>query len=232
MPVRPYALMRDSEASRHACRWLSERGRTLSCLIVDGLAAVYAQEPALPPRSVEGAWEHAQVVAELHSIATVLPLRYGTVLPDAAEFERVLSLRHGEFLAALGTVDGCHEFGVRLLPAQGGGSDEPAAGLRGASGTAYLRQRRDLIAAEMRQRAVLGAAAEQVQESLKSLAVQSRSEESRTREGYHLSLDFLVRRELAKPFQRAVTDLPELPCIRLQCSGPWSPYQFARAILG
>ena len=58
---------------------------------------------------------YAQVIAQLHRRGAILPMRYGCLLEGDASIRDLLRARRSEFLKALAEVDGCDEFGLRVL---------------------------------------------------------------------------------------------------------------------
>jgi hypothetical protein len=173
------------------------------------LAAVYA--PAGDGKvSAEALWRHEEVVEALMRDRDLLPVRFGTRLPDEAAAARVVADRRDALAEALQRVRGAVELAVRVVPAAIEEREPPAGG------AAYLRERR--AAAD---------AAAAIHEPLSRLARASAKRPSPVH-GEVLRAAYLVDRDAVDGFRGAVADLQhEHPRLRILCTGPWPPYSFA-----
>jgi hypothetical protein len=178
---------------------------------VDALAALAAvvDEPARP--TLANVQEHAAVVAELAAVNDpFVPARFGTELAGLGELHDAVALRRRELEDALTLVEGCVEFGVRVVAAE---SKTVAA-----SGRAYLGAR---LAEEQRRRAV----AARLRAPLEPLARASRYAEPA---GALVAASYLVPRGDAPRFLEAAAALDHADG-RVVATGPWPAYTFAEA---
>ncbi len=109
-----------------------------------GLVAIATEHGRSPAFDEEALWAFEQVVESHMTDGAILPIRFGTLLPDAAATERMLRERRTEFSDKLERIRGAVELSVRgIWPAI------PDATIAGAeTGTGYMRSR-----AEPRRRA-------------------------------------------------------------------------------
>jgi hypothetical protein len=170
----------------------------------------------------EDLWTHEAVLEALMRAATVLPLRFGSVLADDEAVLATLHERRHELGAALERVAGSVELGVRALvpePAAPAESEpaEPVGGA-GGPGTAYMQAR-----LERRRRAAdLGA---RIHEPLAELARESVPRAGRA--GGSFNVAYLVVRGQVGEFAARVERLAaEIEDATVVCTGPWPPYSF------
>jgi hypothetical protein len=171
----------------------------------DGLAVLYA--PA-ERRAVtaETLWHHEQVVEELMASRELLPVRYGTFVPDPSAAAEAVAGRRDELAASLDRVRGAVELAVRVE------SREPEPDSTDSG--------RDYMAAKVRRMAE----ADLVHELLSPVA-----REHVLRPGPELlRAAYLVDRAEVEHFVALVRRLQETdPELDLLCTGPWPPYSFA-----
>ena len=181
------------------------------------LTAVVQEITAAPPVDPEALWRFEEALEALMAEATVLPVRYGTVLGDGAAVRKMLDARRPDFVAALDRLRGAVELGVRgswpsvLAPAVPGPTH---------SGTDYMRaqlnarRRADDLAGRLRDE--LGARARETRvRVLPSASVP-------------VTAAFLVDRAAQPDFMTAVRKLgSELGETELVLTGPWPAYSFA-----
>jgi hypothetical protein len=163
----------------------------------------------------EHLWRHEQVVESLMQDRDLLPVRYGTQVPDEAAAAQALTTRHQQLCDALEFVRGAVELAVRVLGTtrRSAGREEPS------SGRAYLR---GLVATA----AAGDAATKAVHEPLARLA---RSHVLRPvpRPGELLVGAYLVARGDVDRFAAEVAALERAtPALTVTCTGPWPPYSF------
>jgi hypothetical protein len=175
-------------------------------------------EPAL-----DALWVHERVVERLMADRAVLPMRFGSKLPDDESLREVLAARQESFVAALDRVRGRVELGVRVMrrlaapPAQD--VAVPAAPATGAPG-------RDYLLSKLRdgRRAEHDAAA--LHEPLAAMAVHVRRHTPRAAEEL-LRASYLVERTGLPRFRSDVQRLQRThPDVAILCTGPWPPYSF------
>src|SRR5205807_1997448 len=182
----------------------------------DGLSAVFTEAAGERSVTAERLWHHEHVVETLMDSRDLLPVRYGTRMPDEDAACRILDTRRDELTRALGLVRGAVELSVRVFDAAADGPDA-----RTSSGSEYLRER-------ARRAGAAEAATRTVQRPLQELA---RADAARqpTLDRELMRSAFLVDRERVARFTRAVADLQAAhPALRLLCTGPWPPYSFAQ----
>ncbi|WP_268761530.1 GvpL/GvpF family gas vesicle protein, partial [Frankia sp. AvcI1] len=131
-------------------------------------------------RLADLARRHDQVLRALAERGGVLPLRFGTVLPDAEQAYAVLDDPEQTLSRTLAQVQDTREWGLRVDAPQpvadAAPLDQPidppveVAGLAPGSGTAYLTARRREIRAQEARREELGTLIEQADEELTAFA--------------------------------------------------------------
>jgi len=180
------------------------------------LAALVSEHATTPEPDEEVLWAHEQVIEELMSSATILPLRFGSSVERAEDVIAMLAERREEFVDALERVRGAVELSVRaeLLEAP---RLDPAPPPR--SGTAYLMER-----AEQERRG--RSAVELVHRPLAALA-RSSVPPVGTRDPHQFKAAYLVDAERVEDFGSRVGELnADLDSARVSCTGPWPPYSF------
>lgn len=174
-------------------------------------------EHAVPPElDEEMLWAHEQVVENLMSLATILPLRFGSSVERAEALIVMMTERREEFLEALERVRGAVEISVRAeLPAPGAEDPPPRPG----SGTAYLLQRAER---ERRGRD----AVELVHRPLAALARACVPPVS-PHDSRQFKAAYLVEERGVEEFGNRVGELNSaIEDARVSCTGPWPPYSF------
>jgi Gas vesicle synthesis protein GvpL/GvpF len=204
-----------------------------------GLAALVSDVEVGPLAAAREVRAHWRVLEEASKAATVLPVRFGTVMEsDDAVVEALLALRHDQLVARLGELSGRVQLSVkcfyeeeRLLRSVVNGSsavarlNERVRGLPEAA-TYYDRIRLgELVAGEVEQARERDAAL--VIGRLEPLAVACRRETISTRDGA-VSAAFLVERNRVEDFSAAVAELADevQGRMRLRYVGPLPPYSF------
>lgn len=190
------------------------------------LLAALSRHADAPEVSVRDAlWTHEHVVERLMADRAVLPVRFGSELPDEAALRRTLAQRHDALLDTLDRVRGTVELAVRAVFSRGSRGPEVRATAVGAqaegdeTGREYVRAK-----LELRSRAEAAGAA--LHAPLAAFAVAGVRHPSRG-PGELLHASYLVEalsvtefRTLAQRLQR------ERPDVALLCTGPWPPYSF------
>jgi hypothetical protein len=175
---------------------------------------------------------HDAVVRAAALRGPVLPLRFGTVVPDEAAARRLL-VEHGDSARGrLRRIGNAREWGVKLVrrldqPVPVGSRARDRAGV---SGTEYLARRREALD----QHDVAEAAAEQAADLLVEALDQHVTESLRRggAPGSSLLLDLavLVEADGEAGFLATAAELRqrlEPDGLELEVSGPWPPYSFA-----
>ena len=202
-------------------KW-APRGHGLAQAPLEGiierqLLAVVTRHPQTPAGPAPDAlWEHERVVERLMAERAVLPMRFGTTLPEADALRAALAARHAELLAALERVRRRVELGVRAVDIAG---SSPPPTTPPANGREYLL-------AKLAHNTGAERTAESLHRPLAALAVDGRCHPvHRPREVLRGS--YLVDRAEVPAFRVAVERLQrERPAVALLCTGPWPPYSF------
>jgi Gas vesicle synthesis protein GvpL/GvpF len=171
-------------------------------------------------------WKHENVVEKLMDEATVLPMRFGSKLPDVAAVRAMLVERGAELSTALERVRGAVELGLRVLGERAADGSPPRATVatsastaRPGPGTTYLLQR-------LERSQEVETLVERVHEPLAALARASRR---RRLDGSRFLLTgaYLVERDLVETFRSRVEELDAENPVSIVCTGPWPPYGFS-----
>jgi Gas vesicle synthesis protein GvpL/GvpF len=180
------------------------------------LAGLVSEHAVAPELDEEVLWAHEQVVEELMSLATILPLRFGSSVERAEALIAMMAERREEFLETLDRVRGAVELSVRAeLPVRRAEDPTP----RPTSGTAYLLQRAER---ERRERD----AVELVHRPLAALARCCMPPVS-PRDPRQFKAAYLVEETGVEEFGNRVGELnADLEDVRVSCTGPWPPYSF------
>ena len=235
MSYLPYCILRDGDLAR-GCAPRGVDGETVALIAAAGLAAPYSAVPkeyALP--NVPRATAYARVVAAFHQVDTVLPLRYGDLMPNRAQLAELLRERSAEFHALLDQLEGCEEMGLHLLLRAAEGISEPDAipvgrtarpGWPETPGARYLARRRAYYVQRERHGQHAASAAERIRRAFDGLFVKCRARDPSVSDGRLLSLYFLIRRQDASAFRQAFRRLQGTGTDRVLLLGPWPPYTF------
>jgi hypothetical protein len=187
------------------------------------------------------AGRHDRVLGLLLDRGPVLPLRFGTVLPDRPRAQRLLRASSRELAGELDRVRDHREWGLRVTPGetrdettaeQSPATEGEAAAER--SGTAYLSARRDDLRRAALREERLTALTRGVNEQLAALATEVAMRSGRPGPG-RLNAAYLVAGAKEETFLDAATtatqELTEAGC-DARLTGPWPPYSFVRLTLG
>jgi hypothetical protein len=213
-----YAVCRRAELQLPAVHGLAQT--PLEGIAEGPLLAVATRHQRAPEEpALDALWVHENVVEALMAERAVLPMRFGTRLPDAEGVRAALEARRALLLDALERVGGRVELAVRaLLPAaEAGAAPAPAA----ATGREYLRSR--LSSARS------GAS---LHEPLAAIAVAARRWPGLA-PGELLRASYLVEQPAVARFRATVEQLQrEHPEAALLCTGPWPAYSFTEPASG
>lgn len=200
------------------------RGERLRFLPVKGgLIVVAGPMQVAPAPSAAALRRHDATVRRLaKTVDAILPVRFGTLVPDDAELARLLAARVAELREALALVAGREQMTLRVYGA--GRAIVPAAPgprIPGQPGTRYLVAR---LRARRRARAVPEIAP--LRPALRRL-VRAERVEPHAEPPLLASLYHLVDRGQARAYRAAVAaGARRLEGIRIRSSGPWAPYAF------
>ncbi|WP_256789291.1 GvpL/GvpF family gas vesicle protein [Frankia sp. AvcI1] len=195
-------------------------------------------------RLADLARRHDQVLRALAERGGVLPLRFGTVLPDAEQAYAVLDDPEQTLSRTLAQVQDTREWGLRVDAPQpvadAAPLDQPidppveVAGLAPGSGTAYLTARRREIRAQEARREELGTLIEQADEELTAFA-RDTARRRGGRAGRMFDCAYLVPRLADEEFLAAARTLVRRLTqagLDAEITGPWPPYSFVHVTLG
>jgi Gas vesicle synthesis protein GvpL/GvpF len=190
-------------------------GEPLRVISAGELRAIAGECLSAPEATPEVLLGFEQVMESLMGERTVLPARFGTVLPDEAAAVDLLTERHRQFADALRRVGGAVEMGVRA----GWADAEPKLPADESRGADYLlgrlehRQRAQRVAAEL-DAALAGLARERACRIL-------------PRPDGQVTAAYLVTRPRVDAFRAACDRLTQtVTDASVICTGPWPPYNF------
>ena len=212
-----YAITRDRPVDLAGPWLIGHRGLALVVAEVEleRFTGLDLEEPTEDSPLAVLARYHDAVVRAVFRHEPVLPLRFGTVLDGVDAAVRLLDARHDEALARLQRVEGRREWGVRVRAAE----REPVD-LDAVSGTAYLAQRRQRLAAADAVRR----GAENVHQALDRLAAESTCRNLAG--GSLLDGAYLVDVDREEDFHAEARRLTAELGLSLEITGPWPPYSF------
>jgi gas vesicle protein GvpL/GvpF len=215
----------------------------LTGFLNDALTAVRRGDVAAVTSRVDGPilrataeqiMRHEEIVEAVWHSGPALPVRFGTILPDAASVERALDRTYDALVADLARLGGTVEFGLSVLWDKPEADDRPATTPDtptedvGGRGAAYLRARAATMRREEARRTRARILAEKVDGRLGPHALEQRQTLAPT-ERLAVRIAYLVDREGTRTFRQAFEDLrAEAGSHRLLLSGPWPPYSFVR----
>lgn len=205
----------------HPAPTLPSPGGTRVVAIAD-LAAVCGPAGTGDIVTAEALYEHERIVEALMDDRDVLPVRYGTRLPDEAAAARALVDNHDAYAAALEKVRGAVEIAVRVFGADDPPAPGPASPGGRTTGREYLRARARRAAGEADVRALVH---EPLLDRARAgtVAAVNRSREL-------LRAAYLIDRDAVASLSARVGAIQEAnPQLRMTCTGPWPPYSFVTA---
>jgi hypothetical protein len=215
-------------------------GASLELVAADGVAALTSVAPdAYLEAGRDELFAHSRVLEAALAKGTVLPMRFGVVIPDEGTLREELLEGHGEELRGqLAAMDGKVELALKGLYDEAAvlreivGSDSEIAGLREQiagkpEAATYFERIRlgELIAAAYAERQERDAAA--IVEALRPQAAAVRVGEP-VHERMAVNASFLVERERLAGFDRAIEEIgrTEAGRIRFTVTGPLPPHSF------
>lgn len=193
--------------------------------LVLAVVSRHTQAPGDP--ALDALWAHERVLERLMADRAVLPLRFGTRLPDAEAVRMTLAARHDEFVAMLDQVRGRVELGVRAMtPAI---NDGAAAVVVAPPQPSPTRTGREYLLEKLAHGRRSEHEAAALHEPLAALAVATRRGRAQSDDEL-LRAAYLVERASVARFRAVVLRLQQQhPDVALLCTGPWPPYSFVGA---
>ncbi len=205
---------------------------------VEGIAAVVSDADPERVRTADRSMlqGYADLIADLHRVANLIPMRYGCIAESDDSVLRLLQLRRSRLGTLLDKLEGCAELGVRLLlpgfdANDAVSGDEPGDVRPGHAHLAVIRQRFQGEVRVAEQAKVVRAA---IERATVGLFRDTRVEQGQVDGRHLLSLYYLVPRPACHDFVEAVRlapdPFPDSMMNHCLVSGPWPPYNFVGAI--
>jgi Gas vesicle synthesis protein GvpL/GvpF len=174
--------------------------------------------------ALDALWVHERVVERIMADRAVLPMRFGTKLPDDAAMQNVLATRQRELLATLARVRGRVEVGIRVM--QPFGAEPGLNDSRSAPTMQVPTSGRDYLEAKLRNGRRVEHQAAALHEPLASLAVAVSRQPARAPDEL-LRASYLIEAPVLARFRATVERLQRAnPGAAILCTGPWPPYSF------
>jgi hypothetical protein len=189
--------------------------RPLMDITAGGLRAVVSEHDRTPALDEPAAWRFEQVIEAQMDAGSALPVRFGSLISDSAEVQRLLESRQDDLRAGLRRVDGAVELSVSGAWTEA--APTPPEATKGQSGADYLRRRAE---DQRRARELAG----ELRKALRGLVSAERFR-LLPRATLAFSAALLVPRQHVEQVVQAVTELG-LTGLELVCTGPWPPYSF------
>jgi hypothetical protein len=191
-------------------------------------------EDALPAHLNDRAWleravtEHESVVRRLFAVATVVPLRFGSLHRDTQAVEQFLGAHRQGFRDALSRVRGRVELGVKVWAS----ASTEGRGTPAATGREYLERRREAREESARARATIDERLRAIHGRLLATAVEGvlnrpqPPELTGDRREMAMNAAYLVTMDddvFVAEVERLRAEHPDLV---IEMTGPWAPYNF------
>jgi hypothetical protein len=183
---------------------------------------------------------HHRVIDAVAQQGPLVPMRLATVYSDDTRIAAMLAERGPDFHTALRRISGRNEWGVKAYADRQPEAGDDSATTTGPSrpgtgaGAAYLRRRRDQLAAQKNTRRETLASAEVIHAELSRYAAEARLHPPQapqltgTKAPMILNAAYLLDSARGEEFATAVAALADQhPGLRLELTGPWPPYSFA-----
>jgi hypothetical protein len=199
-------------------------GRPVSVIEQAGLVALgssHEDAAGLSAADPDDVLAHKAVVDRVFSRTTVIPVRFGTTVDDAASLRRHLHEEAHRYLQTLDRIDGRAEVGVRLSLRPGDAETESSSGTAYRSdrpGTAYLLARHRKR--DGRRRRAVRTYRTELADWFDQMATSSAGTD------HAVSLSFLVDRSRVEAFREAIADVRASGVESADVVGPWAPYSF------
>lgn len=172
---------------------------------------------------------HDAVLTAAAAAGPVLPLRFGTLVPDEAAARRLLDTHAGSAGPQLDRIGGAREWGVRLVRTLGT-EPVPAAAGSDLSGTEFLTLRRRARTEAEQALAAAERAASRLEEALAPLTRARLRRGGSPGSSLLLDLAYLVEPDREAAVGAALEQIAAEEAahgLALEVSGPWPPYSFA-----
>jgi len=215
-------------------------GHSVHEVEADGLAAAVSRITATGlSADLAAMTSYHEVIDHFHRRCTVIPLRFGTLLDNELEVERLLQSQRNRYKKLLEELHGRTEMGIRVIVPDRTQAPEIVSGPAQfvseprTPGLSYLTSRKARYVA-------CSHMAEKDAEKIKVYTAAFAGMYSRTKSetsGFGqnndepeqsplLSLYFLIPRDSLEDFRRAFERLKSREPVKMLLSGPWPPYNF------
>jgi len=240
-----YCIIRTLEPCQFQTRGIGEMGCAVSTVSYMSLAAVISDSPVVVyDNSRRNMMAHTVVLEEVMRDFTLLPVRFGTVAPNAEAIqEQVLQRRYDELTQSLGEIEGRVELGLKAFWYEGAIYEEivaensPVRRLRDSlrdrtpEESYYDRIRLgEMVEAAMERKRNVDS--EKVLDRLRPLVYKTRTNQLIT-DRMVLNAAFLVDRDNEAAFDQAVQALDADMGKRMMFKyvGPVAPYNFVNIVV-
>lgn len=226
-------------ASDHQAARLADGLRWIE---VDGLGALVADQQAERIQHADTASlkRYADLLALIHERATLIPMRFGCLLASDAAVRDLLTRRRERLQSLIAHIDGCVEFGIRLLPT-GQPQSAPTQPARARAvdgsaapdvgpGRAYLARIRERLHEDSRLELGASEARARIERQVAGLFRDLHTEHAHIAGQDLISLSFLIPRDAAERFVARLRQAPPGALGVGLLTGPWPPYNFVGAI--
>lgn len=196
------------------------------------LAAIVSRLPAelaLAQPKTADLVAYSRVLAHVHGQTTVVPLRFGSVLADAAAVHAYLADNTAAYLQLLARLRGTEELAVRLLvpAAEASPPQAPPPTAAAGAGAAYLRARQLHHAHAEHRQAAGERRADWLRQNLLPYALSHQVELIQQGDSLAVAAAFLIRRGGAASLRARARELAAKEALKLTVSGPFPPFSFA-----
>jgi hypothetical protein len=203
------------------------RRRGLAQAPLDGLRegdvlAVFSRHSApVGEPAPDALWAHERVVERLMTDRAVLPMRFGSTLPDEGALRRFLADEQASLLGALARIGDRVELAVRVVRELAEGALVEPAAMNGSTPSG-----REWLLGKLRDGRRAERAAAVLHEPLTALAAEAREQPPRGPDEV-LRNAYLVERRMVPRFRAVVERLQRAhPDVAILCTGPWPAYSF------
>ncbi|MFM8443014.1 MAG: GvpL/GvpF family gas vesicle protein [Methylococcus sp.] len=184
-----------------------------------GLIAIATQIDHVE-QDIESVLTFGAVIECIHRQTTIIPIRFGTQLPDSAAISNYLSAMAGHYQSRLAALAGCEEMGIRL-PMETDFTDHGPP-VSNSSGRDYLLSlKRKYSTTERAERQV-----EALNDTLAGLYRDQRGEAGWFNNKPMYLVSYLVPRTTLPAFRQKLDELVRTGVCPGSISGPWPPYNF------
>jgi len=184
-------------------------------------------------RTTENVLRHGAIVEALQQRGPTLPVRFGTIVPDAEAVASALDEREADLMADLARLGGKVEFGLTVLWNRPPGNDDGHSDgsvdddlTEYGPGARYLRARLAVSRRDEARREVARAIAREIDAELASHVLDRRCSIAPT-DRLAIRAAYLIEPTRFDECRHAIAEVRRRHSdLRVLVSGPWSPYSF------